>query len=125
MHAIKLLFKTLQLHAKHSFRCFSLILSLLGKLKYLSLCEPIILVCGTLDLKLSFFQEKESEKESESNEDDEDKNEDHVGMKVAGYLNLAADFTHNFTDGLAIGILTDIIINTDQRFVKPCLIKIQ
>jgi zinc transporter 7 len=22
---------------------------------------------------------------------------------VAGYLNLAADFTHNFTDGLAIG----------------------
>ncbi|XP_030053090.1 zinc transporter SLC39A7 [Microcaecilia unicolor] len=24
-------------------------------------------------------------------------------MKVSGYLNLAADFTHNFTDGLAIG----------------------
>jgi solute carrier family 39 (zinc transporter), member 7 len=24
-------------------------------------------------------------------------------MEVAGYLNLAADFTHNFTDGLAIG----------------------
>ena len=24
-------------------------------------------------------------------------------MAVAGYLNLAADFTHNFTDGLAIG----------------------
>ena len=24
-------------------------------------------------------------------------------MKVAGYLNLAADFTHNLTDGLAIG----------------------
>lgn len=24
-------------------------------------------------------------------------------IKVAGYLNLAADFTHNFTDGLAIG----------------------
>lgn len=29
---------------------------------------------------------------------------DDVGeIKVAGYLNLAADFTHNFTDGLAIG----------------------
>ncbi|CAH8596089.1 unnamed protein product [Schistosoma turkestanicum] len=26
-----------------------------------------------------------------------------VDFKVAGYLNLAADFTHNFTDGLAIG----------------------
>lgn len=24
-------------------------------------------------------------------------------IKVAAYLNLAADFTHNFTDGLAIG----------------------
>lgn len=28
---------------------------------------------------------------------------DHEDIKVAGYLNLAADFTHNFTDGLAIG----------------------
>ncbi|XP_033980417.1 zinc transporter Slc39a7-like [Trematomus bernacchii] len=25
-------------------------------------------------------------------------------IKVSGYLNLAADFTHNFTDGLAIGV---------------------
>lgn len=24
-------------------------------------------------------------------------------IQIAGYLNLAADFTHNFTDGLAIG----------------------
>ena len=28
---------------------------------------------------------------------------DEGDIKVAGYLNLAADFTHNFTDGLAIG----------------------
>ncbi|KAM4020775.1 zinc transporter SLC39A7 [Anomaloglossus baeobatrachus] len=27
----------------------------------------------------------------------------HTDMTVSGYLNLAADFTHNFTDGLAIG----------------------
>uniref|UniRef100_A0A182QGW2 Zinc transporter n=1 Tax=Anopheles farauti TaxID=69004 RepID=A0A182QGW2_9DIPT len=33
---------------------------------------------------------KESKKEQEN-------------IKIAGYLNLAADFTHNFTDGLAIG----------------------
>ncbi|XP_063700104.1 protein catecholamines up [Culicoides brevitarsis] len=26
-----------------------------------------------------------------------------TGIEIAGYLNLAADFTHNFTDGLAIG----------------------
>lgn len=31
------------------------------------------------------------------------KKEEHKKMEVAGYLNLAADFTHNFTDGLAIG----------------------
>ena len=29
--------------------------------------------------------------------------DEHEDIKVAGYLNLAADFTHNFTDGLAIG----------------------
>jgi zinc transporter 7 len=31
------------------------------------------------------------------------KEETKPSMEVAGYLNLAADFTHNFTDGLAIG----------------------
>lgn len=34
---------------------------------------------------------------------DKNKEEPNQGMEVAGYLNLAADFTHNFTDGLAIG----------------------
>ncbi|XP_049607373.1 zinc transporter Slc39a7 [Syngnathus scovelli] len=29
--------------------------------------------------------------------------EESADIKVSGYLNLAADFTHNFTDGLAIG----------------------
>ena len=35
----------------------------------------------------------------------EPSHEQHHGsdIRVAGYLNLAADFTHNFTDGLAIG----------------------
>ncbi|XP_037076698.1 protein catecholamines up-like [Pollicipes pollicipes] len=32
-----------------------------------------------------------------------DKATPHQDIKVAGYLNLAADFTHNLTDGLAIG----------------------
>merc|ERR1712203_1126122 len=41
-------------------------------------------------------EEKEAEKEPESGEDSED-------IKVAGYLNLAADMFHNFTDGLAVG----------------------
>ena len=32
-------------------------------------------------------------------------------IKVAGYLNLAADFTHNFTDGLAIGASYLVTVN--------------
>lgn len=48
---------------------------------------------------------EQREREDASDEDDkhtkdETSNED---IQVAGYLNLAADFTHNFTDGLAIG----------------------
>lgn len=38
--------------------------------------------------------------EKHDHDDDDDVEED---INVAGYLNLAADFTHNFTDGLAIG----------------------
>ncbi|XP_047480068.1 protein catecholamines up-like [Penaeus chinensis] len=34
---------------------------------------------------------------------DKNKKESQGDIKVAGYLNLAADFTHNLTDGLAIG----------------------
>lgn len=51
-------------------------------------------------------EEKEKKKEEKESEDktqvkkEEAKSSD---IKVSGYLNLAADFTHNFTDGLAIG----------------------
>lgn len=41
----------------------------------------------------------EDTKKKMSAKKEEKKNE----IKIAGYLNLAADFTHNFTDGLAIG----------------------
>merc|ERR1719219_1631756 len=41
-------------------------------------------------------EEKETEKEAESADDSEE-------IKVAGFLNLAADMFHNFTDGLAVG----------------------
>lgn len=39
---------------------------------------------------------------AETDHDSDDAGE-HGSIKVSGYLNLAADFTHNFTDGLAIG----------------------
>lgn len=50
----------------------------------------------------------EPEKSSKKKNGDDKKGKSQVAEKseeieVAGYLNLAADFTHNFTDGLAIG----------------------
>lgn len=42
-------------------------------------------------------KKKSDDKSKKSNKTKKDE------IKVAGYLNLAADFTHNFTDGLAIG----------------------
>lgn len=52
-------------------------------------------------------EEKEKKKREEKGNKDENvpKKEEKksTDIKVSGYLNLAADFTHNFTDGLAIG----------------------
>merc|ERR1711934_749580 len=51
-------------------------------------------------------KESDGEEEEEENDDSkmERKEEDAGGeIKVAGFLNLAADCFHNFTDGLAIG----------------------
>ena len=45
-------------------------------------------------------EEKEVKKADETTSGEE---KDEGEIKVAGYLNLAADFTHNFTDGLAVG----------------------
>ncbi|XP_035990235.1 zinc transporter Slc39a7-like [Fundulus heteroclitus] len=45
-------------------------------------------------------KEKKKNKDAKVRETQEKKGTE---IKVSGYLNLAADFTHNFTDGLAIG----------------------
>ncbi|ROT69753.1 hypothetical protein C7M84_012032 [Penaeus vannamei] len=42
-------------------------------------------------------------KKGDKKKADKNKKENQGDIKVAGYLNLAADFTHNLTDGLAIG----------------------
>ena len=52
--------------------------------------------------------ESENSEKSENSKKSDTKSEETVDsllpkMDVAGYLNLAADFSHNFTDGLAIG----------------------
>jgi len=50
-------------------------------------------------------EENENKKESSSDKDEPDQKEssENSEIKVAGFLNLAADCFHNFTDGLAIG----------------------
>ena len=44
----------------------------------------------------------------------------HQEVKVSAYLNMAADMTHNFTDGLAIGTVTSRF--TMPRFYSPKLL---
>ncbi|XP_040909420.1 zinc transporter Slc39a7 isoform X2 [Toxotes jaculatrix] len=50
-------------------------------------------------------QQKKKKEEKGSKDEKVPKKEEkkNTDIKVSGYLNLAADFTHNFTDGLAIG----------------------
>ncbi|CAH1389059.1 unnamed protein product [Nezara viridula] len=53
-------------------------------------------------------KEVDSSKTEKKKEDDSEEKEDSASqvtenIKIAGYLNLAADIAHNFTDGLAIG----------------------
>uniref|UniRef100_A0A674BS76 Zinc transporter SLC39A7 n=1 Tax=Salmo trutta TaxID=8032 RepID=A0A674BS76_SALTR len=49
-------------------------------------------------------KESDGEEKNKGEKDGkESKDENTTDIKVSGYLNLAADFTHNFTDGLAIG----------------------
>lgn len=48
-------------------------------------------------------EDDKKEKKSQSKKCDDEEEEEKQSISVSGYLNLAADFTHNFTDGLAIG----------------------
>lgn len=49
------------------------------------------------------IESKDSAKKGKKKEVEKVKPETKDDIQVAGYLNLAADFSHNFTDGLAIG----------------------
>ncbi|XP_001605825.1 protein catecholamines up [Nasonia vitripennis] len=60
---------------------------------------------GAVEEKKDTVKEKKdtSDKKKNSGSNDKSEKKQPVDIKVAGYLNLAADFLHNFTDGLAIG----------------------
>lgn len=53
--------------------------------------------------KKELIKKKDKSTETKKKDEKTKKEEPHSEMEVSGYLNLAADFTHNFTDGLAIG----------------------
>jgi len=53
--------------------------------------------------KRKITKEGDEDSKDEDEDEKEEVEEEEKPMKVAGYLNLAADFFHNFTDGLAIG----------------------
>ncbi|KAF2878746.1 hypothetical protein ILUMI_27421 [Ignelater luminosus] len=55
------------------------------------------------DVKKDESGDNKAVKEKKSKTDSNSESISHPEIKVAGYLNLAADFCHNFTDGLAIG----------------------
>lgn len=55
------------------------------------------------DKKKDEKRDSSSESDDKAKESDGKSDEEEEDIKVSGYLNLAADFTHNFTDGLAIG----------------------
>jgi len=67
---------------------------------------------GTLTERMTEDEAKKKDDDYKADEDNETKkaevkndteHNEEGDIKVAGYLNLAADFTHNLTDGLAIG----------------------
>lgn len=62
--------------------------------------KPVKKAEDTKDSKEKSSNDKEKKK---SVKKVDAKHEEHNEIEIAGYLNLAADFTHNFTDGLAIG----------------------
>uniref|UniRef100_A0A672F7V6 Zinc transporter SLC39A7 n=1 Tax=Salarias fasciatus TaxID=181472 RepID=A0A672F7V6_SALFA len=58
---------------------------------------------GTKEKESDGEEEKEKKKEGKDEKVPKKEEKKSTDIKVSGYLNLAADFTHNFTDGLAIG----------------------
>ncbi|KAK0179302.1 hypothetical protein PV327_005067 [Microctonus hyperodae] len=80
---------------------------LLGIIVFLVVEKLIRLIKGDHSHSHSTVSTKEKDdkkkKSSEKKDGSKSSNKDSGEIKIAGYLNLAADFLHNFTDGLAIG----------------------
>lgn len=82
---------------------------LAGIVAFLVVEKAVRIIKGSKGHGHSHGKPKETNTKKKSDNEKKDKRNDnkdkHSGkeIKVAGYLNLAADFSHNFTDGLAIG----------------------
>ncbi|KAF7997740.1 hypothetical protein HCN44_009138 [Aphidius gifuensis] len=75
---------------------------LLGIIVFLIVEKAIRLIKGDHGHSHSVKPNDKNNKNSKTNNKD-NKKEEIEDIKISGYLNLAADFLHNFTDGLAIG----------------------
>ncbi|XP_012257128.1 protein catecholamines up [Athalia rosae] len=80
---------------------------LLGIITFLAIEKGVRLIKGNHSHSHSHGGAAKEKKHSKASDKDKSssvkKKEPVEDIKIAGYLNLAADFTHNFTDGLAIG----------------------
>lgn len=75
---------------------------LLGIIVFLIVEKAIRLIKGDHGHSHSVKPADKNNKNTKNNNKD-NKKEEIEDIKISGYLNLAADFLHNFTDGLAIG----------------------
>lgn len=76
---------------------------LMGIVAFLIVEKGVRIIKGTKGHSHTHDKPKEINSKKKNDKEDTDKKETVKDIKVAGYLNLAADFSHNFTDGLAIG----------------------
>lgn len=76
---------------------------LAGIVAFLVVEKSVRIIKGSKGHGHSHAKSKDTGSKKKDDGEKKNKKEPVKDIKVAGYLNLAADFSHNFTDGLAIG----------------------
>lgn len=107
--------------------------TLCGLLTFLMIEKFVIAVKGGHSHSHGPVEKEVSEKKKEKTSDDESEEKEetseespepqviaHSEIKVSAYLNMAADMTHNFTDGLAIG--SSFLVSDKMGYLTTFLI---
>ena len=82
---------------------------ILGGIVCFFMIDKFVRIRGSHSHSHSHSEKKSNKKENgkgenKKGEKKKETNNEEGGIKVTAWLNLAADFSHNFTDGLAIGV---------------------